>query len=48
VEPPLADYGKGHLAACHHPQHVSASEISAATRSPLSPLSAGEEMPEPE
>ena len=22
VEPPLADYGNGHLAACHHPLNV--------------------------
>ena len=22
VEPPLVDYGKGHLAACHHPLNV--------------------------
>jgi oligopeptide/dipeptide ABC transporter ATP-binding protein len=45
VEPPLAEYAGGHLAACHHPMNVSATEISAATRSPLSPLSAGELMP---
>jgi oligopeptide/dipeptide ABC transporter ATP-binding protein len=46
VEPPLADYGRGHLAACHHPQSVSPAEIGGATRSSASPLSAGEEMPE--
>ena len=45
VEPPLAEYAGGHLAACHHPLNVSPAEISAATRSPLSPLSAGELMP---
>jgi len=45
VEPPLSEYGGGHLAACHHPQHVSAGEIAAATRSPASPLSAGAEQP---
>ena len=45
VEPPLAEYPGGHLAACHHPRNVSAAEIAAATRSPLSPLSAGELMP---
>ena len=22
VEPPLVDYGQGHLAACHHPLNV--------------------------
>ena len=45
VEPPLAEYGGGHVTACHHPRNVTAEEIAAATRSPLSPLSAGEEMP---
>jgi oligopeptide/dipeptide ABC transporter ATP-binding protein len=46
VEPPLAVYPGGHLAACHHPRNVSAEEARAATRSPLSPLSSGEEMPQ--
>jgi len=45
VEPPLAAYPGGHLAACHHPLNVSAEEIAAATRSPLSPASAGEQLP---
>ncbi|HEX8976940.1 MAG TPA: oligopeptide/dipeptide ABC transporter ATP-binding protein [Solirubrobacteraceae bacterium] len=45
VEPPLAEYAGGHLAACHHPMNVSAAEVSSASRSALSPLSAGEEMP---
>jgi oligopeptide/dipeptide ABC transporter ATP-binding protein len=45
VEPPLAEYPGGHLAACHHPRNVSSAEIAAATRSPLSPLSAGELLP---
>jgi oligopeptide/dipeptide ABC transporter ATP-binding protein len=45
VEPPLAEYAGGHVTACHHPRNVTAQEVSAATRSPLSPLSAGEEMP---
>jgi oligopeptide/dipeptide ABC transporter ATP-binding protein len=45
VEPPLAEYAGGHVTACHHPRNVTAQEISAATRSPLSPLSAGEDMP---
>ncbi|HET8977455.1 MAG TPA: oligopeptide/dipeptide ABC transporter ATP-binding protein [Solirubrobacteraceae bacterium] len=44
-EPPLAVYPGGHVAACHHPLNVSAEEVSAATRSPLSPLSAGDELP---
>jgi oligopeptide/dipeptide ABC transporter ATP-binding protein len=45
VEPPLAMYANGHSAACHHPQNVSAEEIAAATRSPDSPISAGDELP---
>jgi oligopeptide/dipeptide ABC transporter ATP-binding protein len=45
VEPPLAEYGNGHVTACHHPRNVTAADVSAATRSPLSPLSAGGEMP---
>ena len=44
-EPPLAEYANGHLAACHHPMNVDDTEIKAARRSPLSPLSAGELMP---
>jgi oligopeptide/dipeptide ABC transporter ATP-binding protein len=46
VEPPLAQYADGHLAACHHPLNVSPAEIAAATRSPLSPRSAGTLMPD--
>jgi oligopeptide/dipeptide ABC transporter ATP-binding protein len=45
VEPPLARYPNGHLAACHHPRGVSPGEIAAATRDPSSPVSAGDEMP---
>ena len=45
VEPQLTEYAGGHLAACHHPQHVTANEIAAATRSPASPLSAGDQAP---
>jgi oligopeptide/dipeptide ABC transporter ATP-binding protein len=48
IEPQLTEYANGHLAACHHPQHVTAAEIAGATRSPASPNSAGEERPEPE
>ncbi len=47
VEPPLTEYANGHLAACHHPQNVSAEEISAAKKSAASPLSAGDELPQP-
>jgi oligopeptide/dipeptide ABC transporter ATP-binding protein len=46
VEPQLTEYAGGHLAACHHPQNVTASEIAAATRSEASPLSAGDAAPE--
>jgi peptide/nickel transport system ATP-binding protein len=45
VEPPLAEYAGGHITACHHPRNVTAEEVAGATRSPLSPLSAGQEMP---
>jgi oligopeptide/dipeptide ABC transporter ATP-binding protein len=48
VEPQLTEYANGHLAACHHPQHVTNAEIAGATRSPATPNSAGEERPEPE
>jgi len=47
VEPPLTEYANGHLAACHHPLNVSAEELAAATKSPASPLSAGDELPQP-
>jgi oligopeptide/dipeptide ABC transporter ATP-binding protein len=45
VEPQLTEYANGHLAACHHPQNVSEQEIAAASRSPASPLTSGEERP---
>jgi oligopeptide/dipeptide ABC transporter ATP-binding protein len=45
VEPPLARYPNGHLAACHHPMNVSVEEIEAATKDETSPASAGDEMP---
>ncbi len=40
VEPPLADYGRGHLAACHHPLNVDAATLAAATASRQTPRSA--------
>lgn len=46
VEPPLAEFPGGHLAACHHPRNVNPAEIAGATRSDASPLSAGPDMPE--
>jgi oligopeptide/dipeptide ABC transporter ATP-binding protein len=45
VEPPLARYPNGHLAACHHPLSVSAGEIAAATKHPSSPVTSGDGMP---
>jgi oligopeptide/dipeptide ABC transporter ATP-binding protein len=47
VEPPLARYPNGHLAACHHPMNVSAEEIKAAVRDDTSPHSCGDELPSP-
>ncbi|MDW5596372.1 oligopeptide/dipeptide ABC transporter ATP-binding protein [Conexibacter stalactiti] len=46
VEPQLTEYGSGHVAACHHPLNVTAEEIAASRRSPLSPLGSGEERPD--
>jgi oligopeptide/dipeptide ABC transporter ATP-binding protein len=46
IEPPLARYANGHLAACHHPMHVTAEEISAAEKDPSSPISAGDDLPD--
>jgi oligopeptide/dipeptide ABC transporter ATP-binding protein len=45
VEPPLVDYGNGHLAACHHPVGVTAEEVSRARVAPASPRSAGDALP---
>jgi oligopeptide/dipeptide ABC transporter ATP-binding protein len=44
VEPPLAQYPDGHLAACHHPLNVTTAEIAAAVRSDSSPLESGAEL----
>ncbi|MDO8210512.1 ABC transporter ATP-binding protein [Conexibacter sp. CPCC 206217] len=46
VEPQLTEYANGHVAACHHPLNVTAAEIASARRSPLSPLGAGETLPD--
>ena len=43
IEPPLTDYGNGHLAACHHPLNVDAATLASATVSRQTPRSAGEE-----
>jgi oligopeptide/dipeptide ABC transporter ATP-binding protein len=45
VEPPLASYPNGHLAACHHPLNVDAEELRNVDRSPLSPFSSGGLLP---
>jgi len=45
VEPPLTHYPDGRVAACHHPRNVTPDELSAATRSPDSPLGAGVDAP---
>jgi oligopeptide/dipeptide ABC transporter ATP-binding protein len=46
VEPPLAEYAGGHLAACHHPLNVTGAEVARVTRSANSPLDAGDLLPE--
>jgi oligopeptide/dipeptide ABC transporter ATP-binding protein len=46
TEPPLTAYPGGHLAACHHPLDVTPADVAAASRSPLSPLTAGDTLPE--
>ena len=45
VEPPLVDYGNGHLAACHHPLNVDAAQLRRVTIAPQSPLGAGKSPP---
>jgi oligopeptide transport system ATP-binding protein len=42
VEPPLVDYGNGHLAACHHPLNVDAATLAAVHAAPESPAEADE------
>ncbi|MFN8131655.1 MAG: dipeptide ABC transporter ATP-binding protein [Solirubrobacteraceae bacterium] len=46
VEPPLVDYGSGHLAACHHPVGVSAESLAGGTIAPETPASAGTAPPD--
>ncbi len=54
VEPPLAEYPGGHLAACHHPQSLAQGDLEKVSRSPLSPLGSagllpnGKESPVPQ
>jgi oligopeptide transport system ATP-binding protein len=40
VEPPLADYGNGHLAACHHPLNVDTATLAAVRAAPETPAAA--------
>jgi oligopeptide/dipeptide ABC transporter ATP-binding protein len=42
IEPPLVDYGNGHLAACHHPLNVDAATLAAVHAAPESPAEADE------
>jgi oligopeptide transport system ATP-binding protein len=42
IEPPLVDYGDGHLAACHHPLNVDAATLAAVHAAPESPVEADE------
>jgi oligopeptide/dipeptide ABC transporter ATP-binding protein len=43
VEPPLADYGNGHLAACHHPLNVDAETLARVQAAPETPRAADDE-----
>jgi len=45
-EPPLADYGSGQAAACHHPRNVDAKQIKATEVAPDSPESASDRLPD--
>jgi oligopeptide transport system ATP-binding protein len=40
VEPPLVDYGNGHLAACHHPLNVDPETLARVQAAPETPLAA--------
>ena len=40
VEPPLVDYGEGHLAACHHPLNVDTAALAVAQAADASPAAA--------
>jgi oligopeptide transport system ATP-binding protein len=42
VDPPLADYGNGHLAACHHPLNVDNATLARVTVSAASPAETDE------
>src|SRR4051812_23539044 len=42
VEPPLTDYGNGHLAACHHPLNVDEETLRRVQAAPQTPAAADE------
>jgi oligopeptide/dipeptide ABC transporter ATP-binding protein len=42
VEPPLTDYGNGHLAACHHPLNVDGETLARVRAAPETPAAADE------
>jgi peptide/nickel transport system ATP-binding protein len=42
VEPPLVEYGNGHLAACHHPLNVDAAALQRAHVASTTPLTTGD------
>src|SRR6266567_3771457 len=44
VEPPLADYGNGHLAACHHPLNVDDETLRRVQAAPETPAAADESV----
>jgi oligopeptide/dipeptide ABC transporter ATP-binding protein len=44
IEPPLAAFPNGHLAACHHPLNVTEAELASAVRSDTSPAASGAEL----
>jgi oligopeptide transport system ATP-binding protein len=47
-EPPLADYGQGRIAACHHPLNVSFKQVSGAKVVEESPATASDQLPRAE
>jgi oligopeptide/dipeptide ABC transporter ATP-binding protein len=48
VEPPLTDYGNGHLAACHHPLNVDKETLERVTASPKHTPDSADESALPE
>ncbi|MBE7190237.1 ABC transporter ATP-binding protein, partial [Jatrophihabitans endophyticus] len=44
IEPPLALFPDGDLAACHHPLNATEADLAAAVRSPQSPTTSGDEL----